>query len=67
MASCRRMTLRERVAAAEKDAGGSISKETRRAIELSLVPAPYVCSGAKVGTLAGTKPGRIKRKRSRVT
>lgn len=64
MATCRRMTLKERIAAAE--AGGTkLTAEARKAIELSLAPAPYVCSGAKVGSLAGTKPGRIKRKRSR--
>ena len=55
MAKCRKMTVAERIAQAEKEAGQTgLSAEARKAIELSLTPAPYVCTGSGVG-LAGRK------------
>ena len=63
MATCRKLTLRERVTAAEREAGGKLTADARAALELG--PSQYSCTGADVGGLRGTKPKHPKRSRAR--
>ena len=63
MATCRKMTKAERIRSAEQAAGGSLTPEARKTLELTIgaTPAPYVCSGAGVGSLAGRRPRKKRR------
>ena len=51
MASCRKVTIKERLAATEREAGRKLTDAER--IGLELIPTQYTCTGPGV---AGTKP-----------
>jgi hypothetical protein len=54
MATCRKVTVKERIAATEREAGRKLTAEER--IGLNLLPQQYSCTGAGVGGIRGAKP-----------
>lgn len=63
MTTCRKLTVKERLADAAQAAGGKLTREARETLELSLAltPAPYVCTGSGVGSAATSKRKRKRR------
>lgn len=62
-ASCRKMTVKEQIAAIESATGRKITKDGRIGLELG--PQRYVCTGAGVGGLRGSPVKKPKRRAKR--
>jgi hypothetical protein len=54
MATCQKLTVKDRIAALERETGRKITADER--VGLQLGPEQYVCTGSGVGSLAGSKP-----------
>lgn len=63
MATCRKVTLKERITATERETGRKLTGGER--LGLSLLPSQFTCTGAGVGGLRGSKLKRPKRMKKR--
>lgn len=61
MATCRKVTLTDRIAATERETGRKVTADERHALALS--PPQYTCTGPGVAGLAGRKPKTKRRRR----
>jgi hypothetical protein len=59
MATCRKVTAKERIVATERETGRKLTADEK--IGLELLPEQYTCTGSGVGGLRGTKLKRRRR------
>ena len=63
MATCKKQTLKQLIATREAAAGRKLTKDERLGVQL--MPPQWLCSGAGVGGLRGTKVKSRRRRSAR--